>query len=235
MSDPPADQGLPKPRGRRSLPWKRDPVILARLVEVERRYLARETNVAIAEALGVDETTIRRDIERLRELWLERVRDTQEDLRARAVAELDDVKRRALDAVEWDQMCEQAVLFDDVPLPNVTTLDRRPVHRKVHRDEKGSASFRGNKAGALQAARQAIVDKAKLLGISIDKHEVSGPGGVPLALDHRYTDLSDEQLDRRLAELDERAAALLQSPQGPASPDPGGTGKAGGGTGTPAS
>jgi hypothetical protein len=52
------DNAIPK-RGRREgrarLPWRRDPVILARLVEVERRNLIGERNTAIALALKVDE------------------------------------------------------------------------------------------------------------------------------------------------------------------------------------
>lgn len=160
-----AEQGMPNARGRKSVAWRRDPAILARLREVERRHLAGQTNVAVAESLGVDETTIRRDLDRLRELWLEQTRSEQADLRARVLAELEDVRTRAIAAAEFDEQCERAVLFGDA---------------RVIRDDKGSATFRGNKAAALGQARQASMDKAKILGIVVDKASIAGPDGAPL-------------------------------------------------------
>lgn len=160
-----AEQGMPTARGRKSVPWRRDPGILARLREVERRHLAGMTNVAVAEALDVDETTIRRDLERLRELWLEQTRAEQAEQRARVLAELEDVRTRAIAAAEFDEQCERAVLFGDA---------------RVIRDDKGSATFRGNKAAALGQARQASMDKAKILGVVVDKASIAGPDGAPL-------------------------------------------------------
>lgn len=154
-----AEQGMPTARGRKSVAWRRDPGILARLREVERRHLAGMTNVAVAEDLDVDETTIRRDLERLRELWLEQTKESQADLRAQMLARLEDVRVRALQAAEFDERCERAVLFGD---------------EQVYRDDKGSASFRGNKAGSLAQARQATMDQAKLLGLVIEKQEHAG-------------------------------------------------------------
>jgi len=160
-----SDQGHPKPRGRKSVHWRRDPVILARLREVERRHLAGDTNVSIAATLGVDEATIRNDLGRLRELWLEQTAAEQSDMRARVIAELEDVRTRAIQAAEWDEEAERAVLFGD---------------GRVYRDDKGSAQFRGNKAAALGQARQASMDKAKILGIVVDKASIAGPDGAPL-------------------------------------------------------
>src|SRR5262245_15466379 len=141
----------------RHVPWRRDPVILARLPQVERMHLRRMPNTAIAAALQVDEKTIRRDLEHIRELWRERTAGEIADVRARAVAELDDLKERALAAAEWDQQCEQAVLYG-------TIVELGGEQRLVYRDEKGSATFRGQKAQALNVARQAIMDKAKVQG-----------------------------------------------------------------------
>ena len=62
---------------------------------------------------------------------------------------------------------ERAVLFGEaVPDANGQALS-------VYRDEKGSAVFRGQKAQALGVARQAIMDAAKLLGLVIDKQQLS--------------------------------------------------------------
>src|SRR5262249_4159586 len=113
----------------RHVPWRRDPVILARLPQVERMHLRRMPDTAVAAALQVDEKTIRRDLEHLRELWLERTQGEQEVLRAAAVAELEDTRLRALEAAEWDQQCEQAVLYG-----MGVELEGQP--RIVYRDEK---------------------------------------------------------------------------------------------------
>jgi DNA-binding CsgD family transcriptional regulator len=160
-----SDQGVPNARGRKSVAWRRDPVILVRLRDVERRHLSGQTNVAIADALGVDEATIRNDLKRLAELWLEQTKESQAEQRARVLAELEDVRTRAIAAAEFDEQCERAVLFGDA---------------RVIRDDKGSATFRGNKAAALGQARQATMDKAKILGIVVDKAHIAGPDGAPL-------------------------------------------------------
>lgn len=173
-----SDQGLPSPRGRKSVAWRKDPVILARLREVERRHLAGETNVAIAGALDVDEATVRNDLKRLQELWLERTKAEQDETRARVVAELEDVRTRALHAAEWDEEAERAVLFGD---------------GRVYRDDKGSAQFRGNKAAALAQARQATMDKAKVLGIVVDKAALTNSAGDDLPIDELMSRFSRRQ------------------------------------------
>jgi hypothetical protein len=189
----------PKKKGRKSVPWKRDPVILARLPEVERRHLAGQSSMAIAQVLDVDEGTVRNDLKRLAEVWLDQTKADQAALRARALAELEDVRIRALQAAEWDQMCEAAVLFDGRPpsgsafsttdedeeeeVSDAETTFRGRRGSKVHRDAKGSAQFRGNKAASLAQARQATMDKAKLQGLVVDKAALTDTNGddIPLA------------------------------------------------------
>jgi hypothetical protein len=145
--------------------------------------LAGKTQAEIARAVGISEATVRDDLKRLQELWKERIQNEQADLRAQIVAELDDTRLRALEAAEWDQLCERAVLFDDLPEDTATTLEGQPAKRSIYRDAKGSAQFRGNKAGALQAARQATMDKAKVLGLVVDKVAPTNAAGddIPLA------------------------------------------------------
>lgn len=175
-------QETPRPRRRdgqnRQLPWREDLVVLVRLLEVEKRHLAGHPNRLIAAALGVDEKTIRDDLKRLKALWLERIKGTQEELRGKKVAELADIKQRSIAAAEWDQDCERAVLYGE------TIPDDNGGARSVYRDEKGSATFRGQKAQALNVARQAVMDQAKILGLVVDKQELSGKdgGAVPIRL-----------------------------------------------------
>lgn len=155
--------------------------------EVERRHLAGDTNVALAAAIGVDEATVRNDLKRLQELWLERTHADQDANRARALAELEDVRTRALAAAEHDERMERAVLLGE-PVP-----DADGVPQYVYRDAKGSAQFRGNKAAALNVARSAAMDKAKLLGLVVDKVAPTNAAGEDLPLDELMARFSRRQ------------------------------------------
>jgi len=167
------------------LPWRQDLTVLMRLPLVERRHLAGQLNTQIAAALEVDESTIREDLKRLRQIWMERVKGTQETLRAEKIAELADIKQRAIHQAEWDEYCERAVLFDDPAVPD-SELERVGLdrERRVKRDDKGAATFRGAKAQSLNVARQAVMDQAKVLGLIVDKQEIGGAGGgaVPIRI-----------------------------------------------------
>ena len=175
-----SDNATPNPPGRQPgrarLPWHRDPVVLARMVQVERRRLAGEHNTTIAAALAVDEKTIRDDIKRIESIWLERIGQDIEALKAEKVAELGEIKRLALDAAAFDGLCERAVLFGiEVGLEDGTKV-------RVKRDDKGSAQFRGNKAAAIGQARQAIMDQAKVLGLVVEKVAPTDGKGTDLDL-----------------------------------------------------
>lgn len=146
-------------------------------------HLSGKTNVVIAGVVGISEATVRDDLKRLQELWKERIQSDQADIRAQLAAELEDVRTRALEAAEWDAICERAVLFDDLDEPGAQTLDGKPARRSVYRDAKGSAQFRGNKAAAIQVARQATMDKAKILGIDVNKVAMTDSSGNDISLE----------------------------------------------------
>lgn len=155
----------------RQTPWRKDPAILARLQQVEPLVLEGQHNTAIAAALGVSEATIRSDRKRLQELWLEAVGGDVRARRAARIAQLEDLARHALHAALFDERMERAVLLGE-PIDGV----------QVYRDHKGSAQFRGNKAGALQAARQALMDAAKVEGLVVDKLSPTDDRGRTLDL-----------------------------------------------------
>lgn len=184
--------------GRKKVSWRRDPVILARLPRVERLHFAGRSNIAIAAELDVAEATIRNDLKRLQELWLERTAGTQAEIRARVISELADIKGRAIAAAEFDEQAERAVLYGD----SIDDDDpNSPVGgRKVYRDDKGSATFRGQKAQALNVARQATMDIAKVSGVVVDKVAPTDSDGNTLPLEElmaRYARAHDQQTDAR--------------------------------------
>lgn len=150
-------------------------MILARLPEVERRYLRHQTTRAIATAVGVAEVTIRRDIERVQQLQRERIAVQSDQLRAQIIAELDDTIQLAEDAYTWDKQAEAAVLYG-LPAEGPDGQQLR-----VHYDDDGRAQFRGGKAQALNVRRQAIMDKAKVLGVVVDKQALTDSQGKDLS------------------------------------------------------
>lgn len=158
---------MSQPRDGRDRPWREDHAILERLRQVEPLHLRHRSNREIARQLGVSEMTIRRDLERLRELWLEQTQADQATLRAKLTADLEDVARLAQEAYAWDKQAEEAVLYG-------VEVDVGGRPRQVYRDEKGSAQFRGGKAQALNVLRQARMDQGKVLGVVQDKPELSG-------------------------------------------------------------
>lgn len=140
------------------VPWRKDPVILARMVLVERGYFAKKTNTAMADELGVDEGTVRNDLKRLRELWMEQAKADQAAHRARVLAKLAETQRLALAAAAFDEAAERAVLYGQ---------DAQGTPVLVERDAKGAAQFRGQKAAALNVYRQAVMDEARVLGVDM--------------------------------------------------------------------
>lgn len=82
--------------GKKSLPWRQDTVILRRLPKVEELHLMHYPNTRIAELLGVDEVTIRRDLKRVRELWRERAGDSIDEQKDKAVAFYALIQQKAL-------------------------------------------------------------------------------------------------------------------------------------------
>lgn len=154
--------------GHKKVSWRRDPVILERLPLVESLHFSGRSNIAIAQALSVSEATIRNDLKRLQELWLERTAGTQDEIRSRIVSELADIKGRALKAAEFDEQAERDVLYGG---------------DAVYRDKKGSAMFRGQKSQALNVARQATMDIAKVQGVVVDKIAPSDGDGNTLPIE----------------------------------------------------
>jgi hypothetical protein len=144
-------------RGRKLIPWRRDAVILTRLAEVERRHLDGENNTQIARALGVSEATIRNDLARLSELWVARIQDRQEELRAAAYRQLEEIYQRAMAAFRAGWEAESIALFG-------VDLEGQPA--EIIRDRRGRVhGLAHDKAQLLDVARRATIDAARLMGL----------------------------------------------------------------------
>jgi hypothetical protein len=87
---------MPKAQpGHKSKPWDEDPEILRRLATVEDLVLAGYRNTEIGHAMSVSEATIRRDRERIAELWRRQATGDIAAMRERSVANLRRIQRLA--------------------------------------------------------------------------------------------------------------------------------------------
>lgn len=188
---------------RKQLEWRRDAEILARLDRVEPLHAAGWPSARIAEQLGVSPRTIRQDVDRLATLWIERVGATQDEHRGRLVAQLDETVRRSFAAAELDDACTRAVLFGEP-----VVIDGKEV--EVVRDRNGVARFSSQRVAALNAAREAIVSEAKLLGLIVDKVAPTDASGETLDLASLAAAARVARAER-LADVDVRQLAEIAS------------------------
>lgn len=148
-------------------PWRADPATLERIILVDERVVQGQTNVAIAEALGVDEKTIRKDRARLQELWLEQAGGEVRRRRLLRIAQLEALHSDLLKVARRHERMLSAVLTGG-------KIDGKVVTR----DQFGRVEIRVQTAQLLGQARAVLMDLAKIEGLVIEKIEHSGEIGV---------------------------------------------------------
>lgn len=195
--------------GRKILPWRQNPDVLDRLPKVRKGMHYGKSNREIARELGVDEGTIRSDVKRIRELGIEYLAQDITTHRADVLREFEEIRQHAIHAAAFDESVERAVLFGEAagtytcpgdgshaikreldPVSGAW-VDREwcaepheaPAIIKRGKDGQGGATFRGGKAAALSVARAAAADKAKILGVAVDKVENLTP--IPVRIYER--------------------------------------------------
>src|SRR5215472_2162976 len=80
--------GTPTGFGGRGNTWRHDPVIMARLVRVERLRNEGQTTWQVARALNIDHKTAELDFKRIDALWRARTGEKIAQLKAHSVREL---------------------------------------------------------------------------------------------------------------------------------------------------
>jgi hypothetical protein len=105
MSDNPATNPVPNPEavvelaheGKKSVSWKNDVVIMARLALVADRLLKGKKLVEIAEEFKCGMTTVVRDLKRVKQLWREQAAHSIEESRLESIAQYKQVIAEAYD------------------------------------------------------------------------------------------------------------------------------------------
>lgn len=174
----------PRVRGKKPGPWREDSEIVRRVAEVDRLHCLGHTNLYIAAQLKVSEATVREDIKRAATLYRERATDDVATQRAERIRVLEGLLGEALEQARWDHACERAVLFGEA----VKDRDGKELNLslpEIPEDFRGTIKmpdFRSQKTAALNVARQAAMDIAKLQGIVVDKVSPTDPDGKALDL-----------------------------------------------------
>jgi hypothetical protein len=191
-----------------NVPWQRDQRILRRLELVEAERLKGYSCLRVSQNLHMPYATCWEDFRRLDQLWLARVSQNQNALRADAVRRLDGHIRTAIALLERDEAYTQAVLFN-LPV-NVTCPGRQEheigrmlmadypdreatawgtvftctqphiIQRKVHLDDKGSAQYRRAAGQILQSINAMQMNQARIMGIVVDKKALTDGEGKDL-------------------------------------------------------
>jgi hypothetical protein len=177
-------QGSVRPRGRKKIPWRKDRALLTQIADVDRRRLRGESIPSIALVVGVSETTVKEHVRRATALFRERTADAVEEDRAEKIRVLEEIIRCALGQARFDYEAAKAVLFGTVAhdMDGAELEVRLP---EIPPDFQGvikMPDFRGQPAAALNVARQALMDVAKLRGLVVEKVAPTDAAGNTLDL-----------------------------------------------------
>lgn len=170
--------------GKKSIPWRKDREILDQIAEVDRRRLRGENVPSIALALGISASSVKEHARRATELHRERTAESIADERADKIRQLEEVVRVALGQARFDYEAAKAVLFGGV----AHGIDGEELTIQLPEIPEGFTGmikmpdFRGQPAAALNVARAALMDIAKLGGLVVDKVAPTDAAGNTLDL-----------------------------------------------------
>lgn len=160
--------------------------IAYRRQQVAEMYLRGDYQTTIADALGVDQAQISRDLKALRSMWLASAIRDFDAARAEELARIDAVEKAAWDGWERSQKDKEVALneqFDDPIITKnkeggVTTTPRMRKHQRLQKEgQAGSPAF-------LNTVLTCIERRCSILGLDAPKRFVIN-----------WDDLTDEQID----------------------------------------
>lgn len=141
---------------------------------VAERYLRGEYQSTIAEALGVDRSTISRDLAAIRRAWLaSAVRDFDE-AKAQEIAKIDAVEREAWAA--WSRSTEdrEVATQEEINDP-ITYTDAKGVPQTKNKTRRRATLRREGQTGAavfLDVVLRCIAKRCEILGLDAPKRFV---------------------------------------------------------------
>jgi len=159
----------------------------ADLVIVARLYLQKQTQAEIGRQLGLSQQQIGYDLKTLQKRWQESSVISIDTRKAEELARIDRLER-----VYWDAWERSLEAFKSTTQTAEGTGDSRRNRGTIKTEERdGDPRY-------LEGIRWCIQKRVDIIGIDAPKrNELTGTGGGPI----RMQNISEEELDRRIAEL----------------------------------
>jgi hypothetical protein len=163
---------------------------------VSREYLKGRYQVDIAADLGISLATLKRDLTKVRKAWLNSALRDFDALKAEQLAKIDVIEAEAW--AMWSRTCEVQVRTSEQDIPRGANPGR---HIKTDRAQ-GTGDPR-----YLQTALQCVEKRCKVLGLyAPDKFAQTDAAGTTIAMPDHYDSMSDEELQGRVLELEQKSA-----------------------------
>ena len=156
---------------------------------IAREYLKGRYQHDIAVTLGISLATVKRDLAKIRRLWLESSLRDFDALKAEQLAKIDTVEAEAW--AMWSRSCERLVRTSTQEVE----ATRYPGLNKRTDDEMGTGDPR-----YLQIALQCVERRSKLLGL-VAPEKVSQTDPSRQFEAGSYRDMTPEERDTRIREL----------------------------------
>ena len=164
---------------------------LAHRKTIAREYLKGRYQHEIADALEISLATVKRDLAKIRQLWLESSLRNFDALKAEQLAKIDTVETEAW--TMWSKSCERQVRTSKQEIE----ATRYPGLNIRTDDEQGTGDPR-----YLQIALQCVERRSKLLGLDApQKIAQTDSMGQDANVPQRIRDMSDEEITARTREL----------------------------------
>jgi hypothetical protein len=164
---------------------------LAHRETIAREYLKGHYQHDIATGLGISPATVKRDLAKIRQLWLASSLRDFDALKAEQLAKIDAVEAEAW--AMWTKSCERLVRTSEQDIE----ASRYPGRNVRTDSEQGNGDPR-----YLQIALQCVERRSKLLGLDApQKLAQTDSMGHDANVSQHIRDMSDEELETRTSEL----------------------------------
>jgi len=185
------DQNAASLRDRRPNAARRPDERLMHQEAIAREYLKGRFQHEIAADLALSLATVKRDLAKVRQRWLESSLRDFDALKAEQLAKVDAVEANAW--TMWARSCERRVRTSNQDIE----ATRYPGRNTRTDEEQGAGEPR-----YLQIALQCVERRSKLLGLDApDKIARTDSKGRDEVVPDRYQDMSSEERDARTREL----------------------------------
>ena len=151
--------------------------------EITRLYLRGVSQMDIAAKLGVNQSTVSRDLKAIQKQWRESALINMDEAKQRELARIDELERTYWDA--WLVSCEDAEI-ERIKQAGGASGDKRAEIIKEKRGQSGNPAF-------LAGVERCIQLRVKIIGLEAPKkQEITGKDGGPIKL---YGTISPDDWD----------------------------------------